>query len=243
MDTISNENVSNTNPLEKPPVSDKKREANRQNSLKSTGPRTPRGKANSALNATKHGFYVKNANFELSGENVEEFADLCQRFRWDLHPCGAFEELEVERIAMCHWKLQRLWRFENALISFATQRVMKRQIEDEKRLCSLLESTPADASTSSAPTEVSADGSTLTMAERLQEIEFEVEIDAHAVPDPVHLEIIHRAEAFLQKSLNDAFKRYKSARKFRLNLQISDNEIPVAWLRQHCYDEDEAVPV
>jgi hypothetical protein len=36
-------------------TSDKKAEANRRNSLKSTGPRTPEGKAAVRLNALKHG--------------------------------------------------------------------------------------------------------------------------------------------------------------------------------------------
>jgi hypothetical protein len=36
-------------------TSDRKAEANRQNALKSTGPKTPEGKAAVRLNAVKHG--------------------------------------------------------------------------------------------------------------------------------------------------------------------------------------------
>src|SRR4051812_45228956 len=79
------------NDAEKSAVSDRKREANRQNAQKSTGPRTERGKSHSAGNAITHGLYAKNANFVLSQESKEQFSDLCLRFHFDLMPIGAVE--------------------------------------------------------------------------------------------------------------------------------------------------------
>ncbi|MGA2268535.1 MAG: hypothetical protein ABSH44_08715, partial [Bryobacteraceae bacterium] len=43
-------------PHRRHPVSDKQLAANRANATHSTGPRTPQGKARSALNSRKHGF-------------------------------------------------------------------------------------------------------------------------------------------------------------------------------------------
>jgi hypothetical protein len=48
-----------TTGVEKRPVSSRKVEANRQNALKSTGPRTEIGKKMVAKNAVKHGFFSK----------------------------------------------------------------------------------------------------------------------------------------------------------------------------------------
>jgi hypothetical protein len=49
------------------PVSSRKRAANRANARKSTGPRTPEGKARSSRNAISHGIYCQ--NLLLPGED------------------------------------------------------------------------------------------------------------------------------------------------------------------------------
>src|SRR5438105_11544511 len=51
---ISNQRTHMPHP--KPPVSEKQLAANRANATRSTGPRTPEGKARAAQNARKHGF-------------------------------------------------------------------------------------------------------------------------------------------------------------------------------------------
>jgi len=53
------------------PTSVAKREANRRNSLRSTGPKTPGGKARAAKNATRHGLLSREVL--LPDESREDF--------------------------------------------------------------------------------------------------------------------------------------------------------------------------
>src|SRR5712691_2927041 len=97
-------------------VSTRKAAANRQNALKSIGPKIPRGKAYSRRNALKHGLFAMDL-FRGEGanrENSEQYQELLDRLAKDYQPVGAAEHLEVERIAACWWKVQRAWRYENS---------------------------------------------------------------------------------------------------------------------------------
>jgi hypothetical protein len=58
-------------------TSDKKAEANRRNALKSTGPRTPEGKAAVRLNALKHGLLSE--EILLPGEDEGALRELTER--------------------------------------------------------------------------------------------------------------------------------------------------------------------
>jgi hypothetical protein len=137
--------------LRKRVVSARKSEANRQNALRSTGPRTARGKAKSRGNALKHGFFARDffTYFAVQRENPQEFQDLVARLRADWKPVGRLEELEVEHIAVCWWKRLRLWRYENAEMRGAQGEVAVRglvsnprelMLPKDKALIALLES-------------------------------------------------------------------------------------------------------
>ena len=91
-------------------VSVRKVEANRRNALKSTGPRTPRGKAYTRQNAVKHGLFFR----EWDSSDEQEQENYHKRLFEDLQPVGPREEFEVEQIAICCLRLQRLWSYENA---------------------------------------------------------------------------------------------------------------------------------
>ncbi len=97
-------------------ISVRKIAANRQNALKSTGPKTTAGMAYSRQNAIKHGLFARPSfNFWMHGEQQEEYRQLLQGLYCQYQPVGQAEELEVERIAVCWWRLKRAWRYENAV--------------------------------------------------------------------------------------------------------------------------------
>lgn len=81
-------------------------EANRQNALCSTGPRTSAGKAVSALNAVTHG--ILSARTVIPGEDQEEFASFATALLIDLAPVGALETLLADQVIASAWRLRRL---------------------------------------------------------------------------------------------------------------------------------------
>jgi hypothetical protein len=113
----------------KQPASIRKIEANRQNALKSTGPKTPRGKAYSRRNAIKHGLFAREqVDFNLLGESSKEYDELLNDLIDAYEPVGRAEELEVERIALCWWKLKRVSRHENSVTRIAVRHVSKEEL-------------------------------------------------------------------------------------------------------------------
>ena len=85
-------------------------EANRKNALKSTGPRTWKGKVVSRLNALKHGLQA--AQVLLPDEDADEFHELQERLFAELSPEGTLEAQQVERITAMMWRLRRVYRAE-----------------------------------------------------------------------------------------------------------------------------------
>ena len=105
-------------------ISERKLKTNRENSKKSTGPKTLRGKAYSRRNALKHGLFARQfMDFIAQLEDPVEWEELLNGLYDQYGPVGKAEELEVERVALCWWRLKRAWRYENA-----TNRVALRDI-------------------------------------------------------------------------------------------------------------------
>ena len=97
-------------------ASKKQIQANRQNALKSSGPKTSEGKATARLNATKHGLLSQKVL--LPGEDEAVLKELGERLRAELQPVGELESLLVERIVTAHWRMQRLERVEAGIFTF-----------------------------------------------------------------------------------------------------------------------------
>jgi hypothetical protein len=117
-------------------VSIRKVEANRQNALKSTGPKTTRGKTYSAKNAIKHGLFSgQMMDFLSHGEDPTEYEEILNGLCVKYQPSGMAEKLEVERIALCWWRLKRAWRYENAMNRVALRDLGRRELAEQAEWC------------------------------------------------------------------------------------------------------------
>jgi len=85
--------------------------ANRQNALKSTGPKTAEGKAAVSQNALKHGLFAHEA--VIRGESQAEFELHRQAFLAEWCPVGATECMMAERIVSLSWRLRRAELMQN----------------------------------------------------------------------------------------------------------------------------------
>jgi hypothetical protein len=90
--------------------SEAKINANRENAKKSTGPRSPEGKAASSRNGLKHGLCAN--QHLLPGEDPEDFQSLLHDLFQTFCPVGDAEEKLVLRIAAAQWRLDRAFPME-----------------------------------------------------------------------------------------------------------------------------------
>ncbi len=96
-------------------------DANQRNAQKSTGPKTPEGRAVSKMNALKHG--ILSRQVLVRGLNIKEssrkLSALHDRFRRDLNPVGPVEEMLVDQIVTTHWRLRRALSAESGEIALS----------------------------------------------------------------------------------------------------------------------------
>jgi hypothetical protein len=110
-------------------TSEKKAQANRQNALKSTGPKTPEGKDAVRLNAMKHGLLCQEVL--LPGEDEEALRELSEHLWTELKPVGEMENLQVDRIIASHWRLRRLGRVEAGIFAWERYEELAERAERE----------------------------------------------------------------------------------------------------------------
>lgn len=91
----------------------KQQEANRLNSQKCTGPRTPEGKAASRYNALKHGVHAKVE--VMYDEDPGDLAGLAAEFHEQFLPANPNERSLVDALVNHEWHLRRLRRVEASL--------------------------------------------------------------------------------------------------------------------------------
>src|SRR5258708_7472962 len=90
-------------------------EANRLNALKSTGPKTPEGKAAVRMNALRHGLRARTV--VLPGENPDDFQQLCDDLETEWNPESRTEQFYVEQMAVSQWKLTRIELAEKSIVT------------------------------------------------------------------------------------------------------------------------------
>ncbi len=108
-------------------------EANRRNSRRSTGPKTRTGKAESKMNAMKHGLLA--AEFVVRGEDPAEFTRILESLIDEFQPQGPLEEQLVERIAACMWRLRRLYRIEAGILTYEALTIELDRAQKDARGC------------------------------------------------------------------------------------------------------------
>jgi hypothetical protein len=92
-------------------ISQKKLEANRLNSQKSTGPKTPEGKERSSQNGLTHGLTSKKYPI-LPGENEAEYEQFHNAMVRDLKPRGIMQYQIVQDLIQVRWRMNRLPQIE-----------------------------------------------------------------------------------------------------------------------------------
>ena len=97
--------------------------ANRANALRSTGPKTPVGKAIVSRNGLKHGFCANHATIGI--EDDSGFRSILDALTSDLKPEGEFECLHVHTMAVAEWRHRRALRYDTGLADTALAQVRR----------------------------------------------------------------------------------------------------------------------
>lgn len=86
-------------------------DANRQNAQRSTGPKTPTGKARSSRNAIRHGLSTTQLTV-MPAENQADLDALAHNIRDEFKPEGDAQTYFVEQMIQSRWRLLRIQRLE-----------------------------------------------------------------------------------------------------------------------------------
>jgi hypothetical protein len=95
-------------------------QANRANSLLSTGPQTPDGKQRSSLNALRHG--LTGQLVVMPTEDLQAYQRHLASFTGEYHPKGATEAHLVQALADTSWRLNRVAALEANLLTLGAAR-------------------------------------------------------------------------------------------------------------------------
>jgi len=105
--------------------------ANRRNAQKSTGPKTPGGKAVSSKNSIRHGLLARDVI--LKDEDQRAFEAMQTALVEELRPLGEIERQLVDRIIGALWRLRRLGRVEADIFEFESLSRARRDAQSDLR--------------------------------------------------------------------------------------------------------------
>jgi hypothetical protein len=114
-------------------TSERQIEANRQNAQRSTGPRTPEGKAKVAMNALKHGLTAD--RIVLANEDPEEFDAFRSAMLAALDPQDAVDQVLAERVVFNAWRLRRVPMLEAAMHAGERQKLLIEKLKAKVSSC------------------------------------------------------------------------------------------------------------
>jgi hypothetical protein len=175
--------------------------ANKLNAQKSSGPKTPEGKAKSCLNRYSHGFQ---SNTTLApDEDPKEFGLLLADLTCEFQPMTATEQILIEKMGHNHWLSLRAFRLQGE--AFLEQKLMGDSFGIPKTLGLLIRyQTSAERAFHAAHNEL-----VKTQKERKKsEIGFEPQ-NAREAPEPVAPQPIKATDLFptthLEYKINPEF--------------------------------------
>jgi hypothetical protein len=216
-------------------ISEQKLEANKLNALKSTGPRTPEGRAKSALNAIKHGLCAQTVI--ISSENSDEFRAFAKNLTSDFAPLNQVERNMVKRIVSLSWRLERATKYESLVLD----KILRAQFEadTQKNETNLPEGHRVEA-----PSVRGEDGQNNETKPTLskEELEFlQEDLLATAIfndfRDECLLERVRRYESQLARELNAAMDILYKAQTIRIQRrqddEIAQKKLHEALTQQH----------
>jgi len=177
-------------------------EANRRNAQKSTGPRTPAGKAASSRNRLLHGLRAN--KHILLDEDPAEFLILLHDHLDRFQPVGPAEEDLVLRIAADQWRLHRIFPMEAGIYRDRFQVVAARDQARQQQHAEALELAEESGDPAPPPPPAPDDGDLLARA---------FDADCHGSNSLMKLS---RCEAGIERSIDRCLRqlqRYQAARK------------------------------
>ena len=184
-------------------ATEKQQEANRKNSLLSTGPRSPQGKSRSSKNALRHG--LRSRQVLIPGEDPDELAELAGRLRDELQPVGILEEELADRITSAFWRLRRVGCIDAGLLALQMYRVRLQDAEQEARR---YETTELDELLQSLSTTITDKEAHAAALEKVRAIRAELDADEVAALGKVFSGLdfspLSRYEAGIERSLYKA---------------------------------------
>ena len=113
--------------------------ANLRNAKRSTGPRTPKGKALAARNSVRHGLLSQGVI--LKGEDQQLFQDRADSLRADLKPFGGLQESLVAELIKCEWQRHRAGQMEASLFRY---HILDHEVRQARRLVDKFSRTSLD---------------------------------------------------------------------------------------------------